>query len=292
MKINVSKLEEEVRNLNQLTSEFEYNILNIYNILNNISNEWKSEKATYFFEDVYQEKQQVKQFINNITKLNDIYKLLISKYEKLGKEIDVNLEGKKIILSSFDYYVNSLEKASKRFRNLTLNEEMPEKSKLISQQQKLISLIQKSKSLKEKLYKCFNNIENIETEVAQKIRSLSIKYLNQERMKKNSLGNTSQDILFDLDGIEKDKLKLDYYKSEEMIFFDKFNNTIKNVDHVYQSKNKEAISIKIFEFKRNFQKIEEEHTKKINMIEEEIVFYKNASGKSFNQNRNSCDLIG
>ena len=49
MKINVTKLKDETRKLNQLTSDFEYNILNIYNIFNNLSNEWQSEKATYFF---------------------------------------------------------------------------------------------------------------------------------------------------------------------------------------------------------------------------------------------------
>ena len=36
MKINVTKLKDETRKLNQLTSDFEYNILNIYNIFNNL----------------------------------------------------------------------------------------------------------------------------------------------------------------------------------------------------------------------------------------------------------------
>ena len=169
---------------------------------------------------------------------------------------------------------------------------MPEKNKLILQKQKLISLIQKSKNLKKKLYKCLNNIEDIETEVAQKIRNLSTEYINQKDIKKYSLGNTNQDILFDLNGLEKDKLKLEYYKKEEQIFFDKFNNMAKNIEYIYQSKNKDAISIKTFEFKRNFQKIEEEHTKNINMIGEEIGFYQNAPEKLFNQNRNGGGLIG
>ncbi len=279
MKINVTNLKDEVTKLKKLTNEFDTNVLNIYNILKNVSTEWRSEKATRFFRDVEQEKNSVRQFVGNINDLNSIYGYIISQYGRLGRQMEIILSSQKEINDSLYVYITSLKEVLKKFQSLTLTSKMPEKNQLIAQKKKLEILITKSRNYRTKINQYFKNIKTIENNIDQKIRKLSTKYINQKNINQYQVGNTNQDITFSLDNFERTKLKLTYYKKEELTFFNKFNTEIENIEYNYQSKNKENLATKINEFKTNFKKIEAEHQKNIDMISSEIVFYKSLHSK-------------
>ncbi len=182
MYINLSNLKNEVNKLNNLINKYEEIYLNLYNEFNFSSYLWHDKNSESFFESLKMEKLKIKNNIEEIDDVKQLYDYIINQYEVIGNEIKCNLNSEKNILLKFDSYLAELSKTITYYNNLDLSfcpqfKEMITKEKNIIIREKI-----EIENVRNKIKKMYKKINEIEREVKLKISKINIEYIKENDM--------------------------------------------------------------------------------------------------------------
>lgn len=182
--INISNVQKEVIQLNNLIEDYELTFLNLYNEVNKISNYWKDEHAKAFYKDLDHRKIKVANTIDELKKIKNIYKYIQEKYELLGKKIEFNLNYKNKILNKLINYIDKVKDIINNYESLDLSF-CPYESKYIRNE--LSRLRQHKNELikyKSNVEKKFNYIEETEKNIKIQISKIQIEILQESDISK------------------------------------------------------------------------------------------------------------
>lgn len=176
MEIKVSRIKEELSELNTLIEDYELSYLNLYNIVNDMTNYWQDGYSERFFKDVEIKKINVSNTIEEIKNIKDVYKYLVSKYESIGNTIKFDLNYKNSVITYLDTCIEQCKNIISSYGSLDISF-CGEAGSIRNE----ISLVKVNKerleNYKEKLKKIINYIEESEKEIASKISSISIEII-------------------------------------------------------------------------------------------------------------------
>lgn len=165
--INNLKIEHEKRN--KLITDYEEINLNLYNQLKEVLNYWIDNNALVFKEKLEKEALEIKEFIEKIKSVEEVYQFIIKKYETIGNQIQINLSEKQTVINEFNNYLNHLTQIINKYNALNLTFCPTESMLLKNQRNKLIEDKKQLETVKSKILAYFENIEEIEKEIANKL---------------------------------------------------------------------------------------------------------------------------
>lgn len=179
MIIDVKDLKQEATKRTQIIKEYEGIYLNLYNQLIDVTNYWEDKQALQFKEKIEKDKQNIKQFIEEVKTLEETYQFIIEKYEALGQEIKINLAEKNAIINRFNTCQTKITNIINKYNSLNLSFCPPEKAMIQKEKNILYNDKKNIEQVKEKIITYFNNIENIEKEITSKIAKIEISIINE-----------------------------------------------------------------------------------------------------------------
>lgn len=182
--INISNVQKEVIQLNNLIEDYELNFLNLYNEVNKTSNYWKDAHAKAFYKDLDIQKIKVSNTIDELKKVKDIYKYVQEKYETLGQKIDFNLNYKTKVLNNLNDYIDQIKIIINNYEALDLSFCPYEARYIRNQLQKLRNHKNNLIKYKSKVEKKFNYIEEIEKNIKTQISKIQIEILQENDISK------------------------------------------------------------------------------------------------------------
>ena len=182
MEIKVSKIKEELNNLNNLIEEYELNYLNLYNIVNDMSHHWQDYYANLFFKDIELKKIEVRNTIDEITNIKNLYYYLVLKYENIGENIKFDLSMRSSVLNSIDNCLNKYQNIINSYNSLDLS--FCGGYSINSEVSTMINAKNKLAHYREKLKNMLDYIEEIEREIALKISGINIEELKELEIEK------------------------------------------------------------------------------------------------------------
>lgn len=184
MNVKVSDLKIEVEKLNSLIEEYENNYLNLYNEFLFSSFFWHDKNASFFYDDIRIDKLKIKQAIEEINSVKDLYMYIAEQYEYIGNKIEYNLKFKDDIIYEFNKYITHVNNIIEIYNNLDISF-CPEISQnIINQKNRFIEQKKNIIIMKEKVKNTFNNIENIEKKIKLEISKLDITFIQEKEISK------------------------------------------------------------------------------------------------------------
>ena len=96
MKLDVSKLRQEVSKLNKLEENYESIYLTYYNIIMDIGNEWNTIYEQRLMRNILDEKKQMNIVYNELKDIISLYSYICNKYS-FCNNININLDKEEII---------------------------------------------------------------------------------------------------------------------------------------------------------------------------------------------------
>lgn len=173
VEINLKNTEALLLELSKTYKEYYENINGLFLTLRNANNYWHDGNATKFFASLEQEKLKNQKEVINISNKIEILRYIYSKYIELGKEIKCNLDNKDKVINKINQCINITSQLIKNYNSLNMYFAY-EKYSLYNEKSKLNSCYNNLVTIKEKVNKTYKKIEEIETEVSNKILSLDI----------------------------------------------------------------------------------------------------------------------
>ena len=121
MNIDTANLKTEVGKLDSLIDKYEEVYLNMYNEFNSTSFYWVDNYARKFFSDMNISKAKLRNTIDEIKSYRDIYRYIISSYERFGRIVKYELRYRSEIESAIKNYMSKLETIIRMYSNLDLS---------------------------------------------------------------------------------------------------------------------------------------------------------------------------
>lgn len=179
MEIDIASLQKESDILNKQLEKFTDSFLNIYNDLNQASNDWQDYHARFFFTNVNTEKSKVNNTYKELIALQEIYLYLVNQYKVLGNKINVNLDNKDDIFSKFNNFKEKLDELVSMYNDLDLSFCPDEAAKINSQKKQLLKIKSDIYNSKDKIKETLEKIEEIEKEVNLRISKINIEEIQE-----------------------------------------------------------------------------------------------------------------
>lgn len=179
MKVNVSKMKQEISKLNTLEEYYEDIYLTYYNIIPDIQHEWNNEYEKRLMKNVDDEKKQMNMIYNNLKEINLLYSYICNKYS-FCNGIKVDFNKKEIIIKKIDNCIMHLKKISNICNNLDTRNMNGNKTGLFNDTKYKINLeLDKLLIVRKKINDMFDKIEGIENDIRTKISEFTIGTINE-----------------------------------------------------------------------------------------------------------------
>lgn len=179
MKIDLKELQLRIDSIDKTINEYESNILNLYNQLLSTSIYWKDKRSLKFNEKVTLDKKQANIKLLELKSTEETLKYIISKYENIGQKIKFDLKGKEKINKLLDDYILQLEKILDQYEQIDLSHFNELRVKLTKQELVLKELKNNMKTIKDNINEKFNKLEEIELQIAQRLKKIKIEYIKE-----------------------------------------------------------------------------------------------------------------
>ena len=184
MEIKVSRLKEELNNLNNLIEDYELNYLNLYNVVNDMAYYWKDDGyGDRFFKDVETKKIDVGNTIDEIKNVKNIYKYLVSKYESIGNKIEFNLNYKTNVITYLDTCIEQCKNIINSYNSLDLSF-CGEAGSIRNEMNLVRENKEKLENYKKELKKILDYIEETEKTITTKISNINIEAIEIQDVEK------------------------------------------------------------------------------------------------------------
>ena len=179
LKIDVIKFENEVIKYNELIKKYESVTVNLFHILKNTSSYWRDDRTNIFFDELQSEKRNIDLVIDSLKELGELYKFMLQKYKDLGNKITYNPELKKEIDNKFSKLTIEITDILKKYNNLNIDSSFSEKDLIANEKNNIIKAKEKIEDIKEKVKDTFQQLDNIDNEINQKIKNMDVKKINE-----------------------------------------------------------------------------------------------------------------
>ncbi|MBQ9011193.1 MAG: hypothetical protein IJ093_00905 [Bacilli bacterium] len=180
MEIHIEALKKEINNYNRLVNDYEKCKLNLYNVLGQTSSAWHDGISGKFINRVAKEKVEADNILSQITSVLDVYKFILSRYESFGNKIVFDLGMQAAIRGSFDKYIASLDSVIYRYNTLNLGFYPNEIYQILNQKGRIISVKNDVVLVRDKTMHIFQQLEEIEREVANRIARINITIVKED----------------------------------------------------------------------------------------------------------------
>ncbi len=178
MQIKTSEIINEIQNLKNIIDKYENIKNNLFNQLEKCSDFWNDGKSVLFFDSLKYERVHVDETIKEMKKVHDIYIYLYEKYIEMGNEIKCELTSKDSIIIALSDYINKFDVIIKKYNALDL-EFCPESIIIDQQKSNLLHTKNLLVETKNNINDAFQNIDNIEKYVKDKINEINISIINE-----------------------------------------------------------------------------------------------------------------
>lgn len=244
MKINVFELKKELNKLNLIIKRYEDSLLNIDYILEHSSDYWTDGHSQYFYDDLYSQKKNTSELIDNLKYISNMYNHIQRNYSKIGNQIDIDLNSQNELLMSLDDLIHKANILSSSYNNINPFLSPREASYINEQKYTAINVESKLNNIKRNMVNNINLIQRTEKDIF----SMCFKYTIVE-IKKNSndyfnssVSNISKAYIGKEElknVVEKTKI---YIKEQQTMIFD-FKEIFENLQKCYMSNNSKTIRI-------------------------------------------------
>lgn len=179
MKVNTINLKVEIEKLNNLIDDYENIYLNLYNELLSTQTYWIDSESRMFNENLEIEKTQVRNTINELTNVKQIYEELMSRYEEIGNKLEFNPKLKNVIISKIDNCIDKSRKILELYNKLNLNDDSKETLSIKQHISILENIILNTTTLRNQIKEKYELIEEIEKEINFKISKINLEYIQE-----------------------------------------------------------------------------------------------------------------
>ena len=179
MEINVSNLKSEINRYNKIINDYEENILNLYNELFQTQTYWQDGNSIKFINTLELEKRQTNNKIAELKSISDILKYITTEYEKIGNKIAFDLSTKNLIDTYFNNYISKIDNIIKKYNSLDISFCPNEAIVLKDERNKLQAIKSDVLDIKQKINKTFKQLEEIETQIKNKLEKINIEYITE-----------------------------------------------------------------------------------------------------------------
>ena len=174
MEIHIDKLKTTVLQLDHAIEEYEEIYMNFYHVVSSSSFFWNDERSKKFFEMMYIEKNQVKQSVDELKVLRDIYREIITNYEEIGNRIRVQLQEKNSVVKYFDQYLEQVQQCLNICQSVPLDVYPLEASLIVKEKSQFSILYREVEEVKEQFIILFDKIQEIENNINKKISKFQV----------------------------------------------------------------------------------------------------------------------
>lgn len=182
MKVNVSKLKNEVISFQNLLKEYEENYLNFYQELSSVSFFWQDPHADAFFKNTNLEKIKLQVFHEELSSVYGLYKFLTERYQAFGDVIQFNLSKMDTIFSKFNLCLEKMDDVIRSYQSLDLSFCNDLVYVIKKEESDLISCRRQLEVVFENVKKYFYEIEDIEKEVNLRIARITVELLQETEL--------------------------------------------------------------------------------------------------------------
>jgi len=173
--VNVVNLKTLVSNFNKLIETYQKNYLNLYNELKNSSIFWTDTHALRFYDAKDMEKHRMDVSYEELSRIKDIYKYIVNKYESIGNYIAFNLDNRDALLSKINNYIYSLNGILNSYNSLDYSFANSSVIYSINNQKiNIKNMINNLYSIRNNIKTILNSIEETENKILSMINKVDI----------------------------------------------------------------------------------------------------------------------
>ena len=172
IKVNVSKLKNELEQLNSIVEEYDEIELNLFNQVKNSCNDWNDPRTPAFIEATDKEKKESHEMLDSFTSAISCLNYIVSEYEKIGDRISVNLEKKSAVLKAYGTIENRINGILSNINSVDMSFYYSELDNIRNMRDSFENLKDDLVESREKVNDLFVKIERIEESVKSKLREL------------------------------------------------------------------------------------------------------------------------
>lgn len=183
VEVYVDKLKIEMNRFNNLITNYEKTMLNLFNALNQTSSYWQDSNSIKFLDNISSQKISIDKKVTELKTIKEAYKYLIDKYEKFGNKIEYDFEMREVINKNINESIEKINKTINSYNSLYISFHPNERNEIIDQKQQLLIIKSNIEKLKEKIKNAFTEIEEIENNVNSKLSRIHIEIIQEENFK-------------------------------------------------------------------------------------------------------------
>lgn len=172
IEINSVELKNEIEILNNLINNYEEIQLNLFNQLKDATINWQDGNSVEFENKIYLEKQEADLILQSLNDKKDILSFIYDKYSDLGKKVRCNLNNRTTVIHSLDNCYNQANSLINEFNKIDRSFYYSELNKIDNVKQKVVNAKNKLDTTRTAVSKIYNQIEEIEKEIKNKISEL------------------------------------------------------------------------------------------------------------------------
>ena len=183
MQVNIANMKIRLITLTNKLNNYQEDLLNLYNELNNATSYWQDNHATKFFNNVQKEELKANNLVNELTSLQEIYTYLVEKYETLGTKIVFELDKKNTCLTKIDSFLAKIAQIINTYNHLDTSFCPLEAKYIQSEKKKLSQIAENIKTIRKDLKTIFNEIEETEKNIQHKLSKINIELIKETDLK-------------------------------------------------------------------------------------------------------------
>ena len=174
MEIHIDKLKTTVLQLDHAIEEYEEIYMNFYHVVSSSSFFWNDERSKKFFEMMFSEKNEVKESVDDLKVLRDMYSEMSTNSEEMWNRIRVQLQEKNSVVKYFDQYLEQVQQCLNICQSVPLDVYPLEASLIVKEKSQLSILYREVEEVKEQFIILFDKIQEIENNINKKISKFQV----------------------------------------------------------------------------------------------------------------------
>jgi DNA repair exonuclease SbcCD ATPase subunit len=181
--IDISNLNNEIRHLGKSIEDYESTILNIHNIIKDVSFYWDDKRARDLMKSNETDKLLDKRKIEELTEVKEIYQFITLKYSELGKKIEFDLSNESSVDKAINNYIKQLEDIISMYNRIELNLYKEEEKYIKDSKKRVVDLKNKMEQERTLVNKAYSKLKEINNEINNKLVTLNIKPVREKFLK-------------------------------------------------------------------------------------------------------------
>ena len=179
MKIDVSKLKQEISKLSKLEEDYESIYLTYYNRIVDVESEWNNIYEKRLLQNVEIEKKQMNLICNDLNDIKTLYSYICNKYSFCNK-ININLDKEEMIINEINNCINRLKRIRNLCNSVSTRDMDRYKIKALNDIKYKINMeLEKMLTLRNNIHNMFNKVKEIENDIKVKVSEFSLCIINE-----------------------------------------------------------------------------------------------------------------